>query len=68
MSAFKKYHISRIKIAVHLVLRLGLRVCVCCRSGWRACVVTEGALHSLIDRQKMHMKKTLEQNEVITVD
>lgn len=66
MSAFKKYHISRIKIAVHLVL--GLPVCVFCSSGWRACVVTEGALHSLIDRQKMHMKKTLEQNEVITVD
>lgn len=30
--------------------------------------MTEGALHSLIDRQKMHMKKTLKQNEVITVD
>lgn len=31
-------------------------------------VMTEGALQPLIDRQKMHTKKTLEQNEVITAD
>lgn len=30
--------------------------------------MAEGALQPLIDRQKMHTKKTLEQNEVITAD
>lgn len=45
-------------------------VCVCgaLNGGQVAGVKTEGALHSLIDQQKMHMKKTLKQNEVIRVD
>lgn len=41
-------------------------VCVFCRLA--AAGGSEGALQPLIDRQKMHTKKTLEQNEVITAD
>lgn len=48
-------------------LRVCVSMCVCV-CGWRPGVTTEGALHPLIDRQKMHMKKMLKQNEVIKVD